>query len=185
MDPKHDKPVYTNPYSSLVYLKHYVGYEGIGIFLVRIGLQENPYDGESKSPYFDILAEHLKKNLRDLVDVRSNSLIDKLSISEEIIKNILENENGVKNHMIKNVGVNSSLGDSIYWILQQTKIEPKHFDENSSRSMQERKIVICKQIGAFSLEDILPRANQFKPRDLRTQYDYLRGYLPKHFNQKP
>jgi hypothetical protein len=185
MNPQHDKPLDISPYGSLFYLNHYIGLSGIGIFLVRIGLQESPCRTMSRVPYFGLMSTHLQKSLRDLVKVRATSLDSRLNDSEEQIKDILGKELRLNEGVLNGPNLNYSLGDAVCWILKQEELGPKYFGERVSTSMKERKIHVCNQIGAFTLEDVLPRANQAKPKDPRTQYDYLRGYLPRHFNKKP
>ncbi len=200
-----DKPIDETPYGSLVYLKHYVNLEGVGIFLIAAGIKESPcYRIPNPNSSKERLSEQFKDYLRKKVEIRAGRLDDQLIMTQDSVRTYLETiekdgytivepiedkdiEKG--KYTVVNPSNKSTLGEAILWILKRNGITSESFVRNlkkpnklSPKNVEMLKV--AKRISNSSLEDILVRALHQRPKDARIQYDFLSYYLPVNFGSK-
>ncbi len=175
------KPTDVTPYGSLVYLKHYVGDTGNGIFLVDIGLGEPIEHDSPKEPYFNRQSKNLQSKLRNLVDMRPSNLANQLVYSRDRIKERLSyRERHGGGLVVPNQ--KSSLGDFVYWILDSNGISSKNFDSPTSKTSRDLSFALCTKIGEMGL--YLISVHRYRnPKNDRYQYDTLRFDLANYFKQ--
>ncbi len=177
---QHNKPSNITPYSSLIYLRHYVGKEGIGRFITKAGVTEPSFTGGSREPFLNVLAENFESYLRKLVNMRPERLPEQLIKTETEIKELLQRLE-LEAYKPKGLDTKSSLGESLLWILNVNGVTSEYFDVRAKINLKTKMLSVSERIGQISLENLLPRAIHQKPKDRRMQYDYLRGYLPRYF----
>jgi hypothetical protein len=169
--------------SSLGYLRHYIGKEGIGRIILDFGLNETAYQEGPMPEHLHYLADEFRNRLRRIVERRPGRLPGEIIRADVSLVDYLKRCE-LEKKVFDLPDQSSSLGEVLGWVIKVNGVGHKHFENPTTHSLRRQMFDFSDKVARTSLA-IIELSDLQRPKDHQLQYEYLRGYLPQYFNKKP